>query len=352
MSEEQRGVGSDVESAVDVNRRALVRGAAWSMPVIAAATAAPAYAASLCPPGSATTVTVSGPEQTTVTASLPACATQVTFEVVGGDGGRINGLTIGRGSRITGTIALAPGSTHALTLIAGGAGSGGGVDPRLGGVGYGNGGNSYGATGAGGAGSALIIDGTPYVVAGGGGGGGNANVTVQNPGNATVTLLAPQYGVDAGLGSVDDPLSTGYGFAFTFGGDLVLAVGGGKGAMGATGGAAAPGAVFAGGAAGDQFAGAAGGNHGSGNNGGGNGGSGPTQQLSSGVSGGGGGGGWAGGGGGRAVRKTAGGAGGVADAGSAGGAGSSYVGGPGVGVSTRGKRGDARGHGWVTISWS
>ena len=44
-------------SSTHVGRRAVARGAAWSVPVLAAAAAAPAYAASACPGGTARSVT-------------------------------------------------------------------------------------------------------------------------------------------------------------------------------------------------------------------------------------------------------------------------------------------------------
>ncbi|WP_336649044.1 hypothetical protein [Microbacterium sp. MMO-10] len=350
MSDDQHATQPASKKHDMIRRRTIVKGAAWSVPVIAAAAAAPMAAAS-CGTSSGTFTTPSAGE---FAVTIPACATSVTFVVAGGDGQRISATDVGRGAVISGTLALTSGTSHVITLIAGESPNGGAI-PRVGGIGFGNGGTGYGAVGGGGGGSAILLDGVPSVVAGGGGGGGNPNVTAGNPGDSVIRLLAPESGVNAGKGTADDPAgtSTGYGNKSTYNGALVLAVGGGEGATGSTGGAAAAPVVYGAGAAGTEYPGTAGGNNGTGNHGGGNGGDDGLASLPSGAGAGGGGGGWAGGGGGRAVSKTAGGnPTGVLYLGTQGGAGSSFVGGTGVTVASDGPRTDARGNGSIVISWS
>ena len=361
MSEEVRPSGANPTVRREgVPRRTIVKGAAWSVPVIAAAVRAPLAAASGCLSGDTVTVVGNGATLVTRTVAIPACATKVTYTVKGGDGQRIGSTSIGRGATISGELKNVAGLT--LTLVAGGSPNSGATDPRPGGAGYGNGGNGYGSVGAGGAGSAILVAGNPVVVAGGGGGGTNVYLTIGS--SVVVTAItAMQDGVDAGTGSSSSSTPTGYGLRFTkSNGDHMLTAGGGAGAAGAAGGAAAPAAVLGPGVTATDYAGSAGGAHGTGNLGGGNGGDGPpigagtgTTGLGLGVNGGGGGGGWAGGGGGRAYRVTGGFPSGTnaLDGGSAGGAGSSHVDAvaapPTAGPAPRG---DARGDGSVTITWS
>lgn len=174
-------------------RRTLVASAAWSLPVIATAVAAPASSASTCVPtrvdrrvevpASATTNPTFGP-RTAETLVVPDGVTLITFTVLGGGGGAGSHQSVGTGTGggagdlVTGVLAVTPGST--LTLIA----ANGGIGPAslnqgivTGGGGFGNGGHTAGATGSttltggsGGGGSAILVDDTPAVVAGGGGG--------------------------------------------------------------------------------------------------------------------------------------------------------------------------------------
>lgn len=174
-------------------RRTLLTSAAWSVPVIAAAVAAPAAAASTCQPGTVTRRVEIPAESTTnatfgprvvETVVVPDGVTLVTFTVLGGGGGQgsynqvTDGPGGGDGDLVSGVLAVTPGAT--LTLIAGNGGMGPSALNQgtiTGGAGYGNGGYtarpiaSTGLTGgSGGGGSAILLDGEPAAVAGGGGG--------------------------------------------------------------------------------------------------------------------------------------------------------------------------------------
>ncbi|WP_353112314.1 hypothetical protein [Microbacterium sp.] len=166
-----------------IPRRTIVKGAAWSVPIVAAAVAVPAYAASQNCAGTAT-VSPNLYDRGVLTVTLPACARTVSYVVAGGSGG--GGVGARRGSMVTGTLSVSGGET--LTLVAGAPGMNReeGLPSRA--LGYGDGGlgTSYYsvdqgkdlfAGGGGGAGSALLLgsdyaSGTPLIVAGGGGGSG------------------------------------------------------------------------------------------------------------------------------------------------------------------------------------
>ena len=173
-----------------IGRRTIVKGAAWTIPVIATATAVPAASASVCTPQ---TLRVDGFAQAT-TIAIPACATTVTFTVAGGGGGGVETVPAGdgkfqggSGALITGTLIGVAGKT--LTLTPGNGGTNGvfrGASGR-GGSGVGNGGDSgfhptYGThkSGGGGGGSAIMLGSTYLVVAGGGGGAGSDYVWTEN----------------------------------------------------------------------------------------------------------------------------------------------------------------------------
>ena len=159
-----------------------MKGAAWSLPVIATAVAIPSASASPgCTPGrEVLTAGATGSALAVSSVTVPATASRITFTVVGGGGGgpQTGGLSASR----TGEIPVT-GMAQTFTLVAGQQGH-----PRTGpatsALGYGNGGPSYpgietfypnNASG-GGAGSAIILGpsttGTPLVVVGGGGGAG------------------------------------------------------------------------------------------------------------------------------------------------------------------------------------
>lgn len=186
-------------------RRTLLKGAAWSLPVISVTAASAAYAGSggeECEeqeevrfdalPSSLNNLH-SGYAAAREEFLVPAGVTQVRFEIAGGGGGVNRNWTTntvshpgGDGSLITGVLSVSPGA--ALQLIAGNGGigpsgtgsqSGSPGTAIKGGEGYGNGGDmpmgsaSYRyAGGSGGGGSAILVNGEPVVVAGGGGGSG------------------------------------------------------------------------------------------------------------------------------------------------------------------------------------
>lgn len=201
-----------------LGRREMLSGAAWSVPVILATTAVPLAAASArCTYQPATRVNASDVNTTTripqqLSVAVPAGVKRVRYVVVGGRGGNGNSsLTAQRyvailegelpGSLVAGTT---------LQLIAGSAGfNATGSAAGLGGVGYGNGGTSGGRTVAqsgGGAGSAIVLNGSPLVVAGGSGGHGGAAVSTGVGG--------PVVYIDAGLNNAGLPGGTagqGYG---------------------------------------------------------------------------------------------------------------------------------------------
>lgn len=166
-----------------IDRRQLARGAAWAVPALALAAAAPAVAASNCE-GEAVTQTFAY-SGAVGSFTLPASLCDIyAFEVVGGSGGGNNSLT-GRGASLRGTFTAAAGTP--IRLIVGGGGQGGSASEGVfqGGWGYGRGGSTSaatpperggGAVGGGGGGSALFLgaatnDTTLLVAAGGGGGG-------------------------------------------------------------------------------------------------------------------------------------------------------------------------------------
>ena len=234
------------------SRRAVVKGAVWSVPVVALATAVPAQAAS--PPCPAITVTrrVEVPEANTKnptdgpreeeTLSLPSDVTTVEFEVLGGGGGiSYNRLkSVGQGTNaelVVGKMVVPAGSV--LTLIAGNGGASTSAfnqGTRTGGQGYGNGGDSFLTTdankdacgGGGGGGSAILVNNTPAVIAGGGGGCGVV-FSRQPRGQST-----DQWNTDGGAGG--DAAAQGQDLTLSHN-DAVVPPGtasGGGGAMGAT----------------------------------------------------------------------------------------------------------------------
>ncbi|MGB4135099.1 MAG: hypothetical protein WA971_00940 [Microbacterium sp.] len=190
------------------SRRAVVTGAIWATPVIAAAVALPSASASEseCAAGSATfTVpTLDSNAAGLHTWTVPAGVTSLTFTVIGGVGAAGSGPTIGLGANrfspiggagavAAGTLDVIPGEM--LSLVVGQGGSTYPVDPaQTGGQGYGDGGSStltntpYRVShgGGGGGGSAILRGKTPLVVAAGGGGGGaggyrNLSASFQTP---------------------------------------------------------------------------------------------------------------------------------------------------------------------------
>lgn len=183
-----------------LSRRTIVRGAAWSIPVIAAAAAVPAWAASGCTSG---TYTAAAPDpalrdRASELFTVPAGVTSLTVVVTGGSGaiGGANGALGGAGRQVTAIVPVTPGEKLSLltgqgginadtrtldnpdrfTLRQGGGGYGGGGSTRAINTNYGTDASTRYAQsgGSGGGGSAILRGLTPLVVAGGGGGGGMA----------------------------------------------------------------------------------------------------------------------------------------------------------------------------------
>ena len=211
------------EAPPGTSRRAIVKGAAWSVPVVAAAVATPAVAASATVADVPYTLTVKPTGQTKgqCTVTLPVGASAISYKMSGGGGGRGNGTVSfangGNAAYLAGRLTsgvdkiLTP---TTLTVIAGAAGYGISADTTTqrtstpGGQGYGNGGASlaetgpdlhypYGYGGGGGGGSAIVFGNVPLVVAGGGGGGGGLSGHYDNGNN---TLGISGGGFDSGNG--------------------------------------------------------------------------------------------------------------------------------------------------------
>lgn len=252
---------SQPSTAPQVQRRAVVKGAAWSVPVIALATATPFASASTCatptrfnaqtPVG--TGLASTGSRSTTFV--VPAGVTRIEYEVTGGAGGsRSATVTGGSGTLVTGKLSVVPGTT--LTLLVGQGGYGANIGETsgtvAGGNGFGNGGTSgVGGLnvfqgGSGGGGSAILVGTTPVVIAGGGGGSGSgvifpsADLTPFTPITAVATIEA--LGSTAGVNANDAlrtwtaPSAVTDRSVQSFGGDAPIGTTGGLG--GAAAGAA------------------------------------------------------------------------------------------------------------------
>lgn len=172
------------------HRRTIIKGAAWSLPAIAVAVAAPAQAASACTQVGqlietrATTANwVSARPEVAVT--VPAGVTRMHFVVVGGGGAGVGGYA----AHLEGDLAVVAGSTFYLQAGAGGEDGGSSTRGRGGKSLYGNGGDgghstwssdSYYGPGGGGA-SALLDSSRNEIAVAGGGGGGNINTVPYGP---------------------------------------------------------------------------------------------------------------------------------------------------------------------------
>lgn len=183
----------------------MITGAAWAVPIISFAAAAPAQAASRCGPAQALVAArPAGATYVDTPFLVPAGVTAITYRVVGAaGGGQSTQNSGGAGQVATGTLTVVPGQTLVLRVAAGGTYIGGGVAPSAGGTGYGNGGAGgpsgpqfQFAAGSGGGGSAILVGGAPIVVAGGGGGSGSG---ISGPGTISSTLTVPNAGGDSGF---------------------------------------------------------------------------------------------------------------------------------------------------------
>ncbi|PRB00537.1 hypothetical protein [Microbacterium sp. MYb64] len=197
-SEQQSSSASDPGGSPSrlIRRRAIVKGAAWSLPVLAAAVAVPVATASTVPACATQKTFFTIPDSPsaagiTTVFVVPAKVTSLNVIVSGGAGGstRANWTILGgNGGLVTATIPVVPGETLDLIVGQGGASrTTFTASPSIvtGGQGFGNGGDSDPAAdnansgpgswwgGApGGAGSAISRGSQPLVVAGGGGGAG------------------------------------------------------------------------------------------------------------------------------------------------------------------------------------
>lgn len=180
-------------------RRTVLKGAAWSVPVVTVAASAPAGALVSPQPCTAPTQQVTLPQPTgsgannTAAASssltIPAGVTEVSFVVQGAPGGGLQAYTAG--ARLTGRIAVTPGETLSFVtgqggfrLVDGQTSNDSVTRTALGGQGHGSGGDAsltisqssslivYGGVRSGGGASAILRGSTALVIAGGGGTGG------------------------------------------------------------------------------------------------------------------------------------------------------------------------------------
>ena len=110
------------------SRRSLAKGVAWSVPALAVAGTAPAYADSRCTATGTPTYTAPAPTTTSATAVttswvVPTGVRYVCFEMAGGGGGGRNATNPGgAGALITGRLSVTPGETLTLTVAAGACG--------------------------------------------------------------------------------------------------------------------------------------------------------------------------------------------------------------------------------------
>jgi len=255
---------SKLRSNRGTTRRTVLKGAAWSTPIIATTFGAPLAAAS---PGgcveierclniapSSTGSFATGYHSSTHKFVVPEGVTEIVYEIAGGGGGFSQGgslardVSAGSGDLITGVLSVVPGMVLELVVGNGGIGLGGsGTDNPAatvvrGGAGFGNGGDVTtgdvqcrysGASGGGG--SAILLRSAdspnstlPLVVAGGGGGTGG--VWMNSTSDAQASVLNAPNGGNAGreAASGGDAL-----VSLGFNGSEQLAKGGG-GASGTT----------------------------------------------------------------------------------------------------------------------
>lgn len=293
-----------------IGRRTIVKGAAWSVPVVAAAITVPQASAS--PTRGCTNVTRSFDAGDVTTVTVPAGVTSVTYTVRGAGGG--GGTRAGFGDLTSGTIFLAGPVTFRVVVGEGGTAAGNGQG--TGGTGYGRGGNSTNrqhsgpnnlqfSPGGGGGGTALLIGSTPLIVAGGGGG-NYLSQEVEDVTEAVRSLNETFQGIP--FGTADAQQNGHAGGMGAVGGSVGFCVNAsrrGSGSSGGAGGGSSHWRTDANNNWGpiERTQGGGGGDYGSGANGGGNGGNGSARLLpiANGdprAGSGGGGGGYAGGGGG------------------------------------------------------
>lgn len=168
-----------------IPRRSLIKGAAWSVPTIAAAVATPLAAASTgCPDGGDMWTSADpGAGIGVHSIEIPDCVETIDYVVRGGGGALItpsNHTNTGTGAEYRGTLALSNWSGGTFTVVVADGGEALQRGKAAGGSGYGRGGagtdtSANGGTNGwscgGGGGSAILYASQPLVVAGGGGGG-------------------------------------------------------------------------------------------------------------------------------------------------------------------------------------
>lgn len=199
------------------------------------------------------------------TYTVPPGVDSITVDACGAEGGGgqtpVGNRGAALGGRAVADIAVTPGEE--LTVLVGGAGTGGsGATGELGGFnggGRGGTGNNSGGGGGGGGGSSTVLRGTtPLVVAAGGGGGAGVSFTggqvnAGSQGEAGETGGFGSGGVGGGAGTATDPGAGGFG---SFGGDDGA---GGTGDTGGVGGDGAGNGGGGGGGGGGLFGGGGGG---------------------------------------------------------------------------------------------
>jgi len=146
--------------------------------------------------------------------TVPACATSIRIQASGGQGGNSQGGSPGQGglgARMQGDFQVNPGTV--LTIIVGKQG------------------NTNGASGGGGGGSGVLVQGSPWIIAGGGGGINNAQNFGGLAGTTSTSGSTGEYGGGSGGSNGGDGGWTVYsGSNFAYGGKGLNA-----GANGSTG---------------------------------------------------------------------------------------------------------------------
>lgn len=210
---DSRTTGTRAAASPKMSRRNLVRGAAWSTPVILASSTIPAWAASVeaCTPALSLKPAATGYDDVKGAYSewiVPQGTGRVRFDLIGGAGGATSSFTPsylaqetdsyliggGAGAQLSGILKVSEGDILRVWAGNGGVGAASGTRPALGGGGYAAGGDStgsstqigqaqtpesvsgivYGASGGGSSAIELVRNGTVTVVAVAGAGGGGA----------------------------------------------------------------------------------------------------------------------------------------------------------------------------------
>ena len=200
---DSRTTGTRAVASPKMSRRNLVRGAAWSTPVILASSAIPAWAASVeaCTPALSLKPAATGYDDVKGAYSewiVPQGTGRVRFDLIGGAGGATSSFTPsylaqetdsyliggGAGAQLSGILKVSEGDILRVWAGNGGVGAASGTRPALGG-GYAAGGDSTGSSTQ--IGQAQTPESTSGIVYGASGGGSSAIELVRN---GTVTVVA------------------------------------------------------------------------------------------------------------------------------------------------------------------